>query len=84
MTMTGAVHMPVGDLPRRMTVVRLYDGRLVIFSAMSLNDEQMGVLEAFGRPAFLIVPGDHHRRWHARTRSSIARERPRWHDAGAQ
>jgi hypothetical protein len=61
MTVTGAVHMPVGDLPRRMTVVRLYDGRLVIFSAMSLNDEQMGVLEAFGRPASLIVPGDHHR-----------------------
>src|SRR6476646_5845944 len=33
LTVTGQVHMPLGDIPRRMTVVRLKDGRLVIWSA---------------------------------------------------
>jgi hypothetical protein len=61
LTVTGTIMMPAGRLPRRMTVVRLHDGRLVIFSVMSLDDEQMAVLEAFGEPAFMIVPNDHHR-----------------------
>src|SRR5262249_52274325 len=58
---TGTILMPAGRLPRRMTVVRLNDGGLVIFSAMSLADDQMTVLEAFGTPAYMIVPNDHHR-----------------------
>jgi hypothetical protein len=61
LTVTGTILMPAGRLPRRMTVVRLADGGLVIFSAISLADEQMTVLEAFGTPAFMIVPNDHHR-----------------------
>jgi len=61
LTVTGTILMPAGRLPRRMTVVRLRDGRLVIFSAMSLDDSQMAVLESFGEPAFMIVPNDHHR-----------------------
>lgn len=73
LTVTGTILMPAGRLPRRMTVVRLQDGRLVIFSAMSLDDEQMAVLEAFGEPAFMIVPNDHHRldakSWRERYRS---------------
>jgi hypothetical protein len=48
-------------MTRRMTVVRLRDGRLVIFSAIALNPTEMRVLEDFGKPAFLIVPNDHHR-----------------------
>ncbi|MEJ1962882.1 MAG: hypothetical protein WDO56_15575 [Gammaproteobacteria bacterium] len=61
LTVTGTILMPAGRLPRRMTVVRLPDRRLVLFSVMSLDDEQMAVLEAFGQPAFMIVPNDHHR-----------------------
>jgi hypothetical protein len=53
--------MPIGDFPRRMTIVRLRDGRLVIFSAIALDEEQMREIEAFGDPAWLIVPNAHHR-----------------------
>jgi hypothetical protein len=53
--------MPLRTLPRRMTVVRLRDGRLVIFSAIALDEAEMRRLEDFGTPAFLIVPSDHHR-----------------------
>ena len=53
--------MPVATLQRRMTVVRLHDGRLVIFSAIALDEDEMKKLEDFGTPAFLIVPCDNHR-----------------------
>jgi len=61
LTVVGDIPMPVGNMKRRMTVVRLRDGRLVIFSAVALGEEEMRVLEDFGEPAFLIVPNDHHR-----------------------
>jgi hypothetical protein len=61
LTVVGEIPMPVGQFRRRMTVVRLNDGRLVIFSAISLQDDEMRALEAYGQPAFLIVPNDHHR-----------------------
>jgi hypothetical protein len=61
LTVVGQLKMPLMDLPRRMTVVRLADSRLVVWSAISLDPPQMQKLEAFGRPAFLIVPNDHHR-----------------------
>ena len=61
LTVTGAIHMPIGDFPRRMTIVRLNDRRLVIFNAVALDEEEMRQIEAFGEPAFLIVPNDHHR-----------------------
>jgi hypothetical protein len=60
-TVTGRIHMPIGDFPRRMTVVRLRDGRLVIFSAIALDESEMREIEAFGDPAFLVVPNAHHR-----------------------
>ena len=60
-TVTGTLHMPVGDFERRMCVVRLRDGRLVIWSAIALDESEMARLEAFGRPAWLVVPGDDHR-----------------------
>jgi hypothetical protein len=53
--------MPLTTLERRMTVVRLADERLVIYSAIALADAHMRELEAFGRPAFLIVPNHLHR-----------------------
>jgi hypothetical protein len=56
-----------GNLPkdppfhRVMTVARLRDGRLVIYNGICLTEAEMGELEAFGKPAFLIVPGSAHR-----------------------
>jgi hypothetical protein len=61
LTVQGDLPMPLGEFPRRMTVARLKDGRLVIFSAIALDEPEMKAIEAFGRPAFLIVPSDIHR-----------------------
>ena len=61
LTVTGTIHMPVGDFERRMTVVRLRDGGLVVYSAIALDEAQMARLDAFGRVAWLVVPGDDHR-----------------------
>jgi hypothetical protein len=60
-TVTGTVHMPVGELPRRMSIVRLANRRLLIFSAVCLDEPGMKKLEALGAPTFLVVPNDHHR-----------------------
>jgi hypothetical protein len=61
LTVVGQIHMPVAEFERRMTVARLRDGGLVIYSAIALDDDEMQSLERYGRPAFLVVPGDHHR-----------------------
>lgn len=60
-TVSGEIKMPPGPLPRRMTVARLADGGLVVFSAIALREEEMQKLEALGRPAFLVVPNAFHR-----------------------
>ena len=61
MTAVGYIPMPLARLPRRMTVVRLRDGGLVVYSAIALDDKGMATLERFGTPAFLVVPSDKHR-----------------------
>jgi hypothetical protein len=61
LTVVGEIRMPLTVLPRRMTVVRLKDSRLVVWSAIALDPQGMTTLEAFGRPAFMIVPNGHHR-----------------------
>ena len=61
LTVTGTIRMPLVQLPRRMTVVRLADRRLVVWSAISLDAAGMRKLEAYGEPAWLVVPNDHHR-----------------------
>ena len=61
LTVVGEIDMPLMTLPRRMTVVRLKDGRLVVYNAIALTEPEMRRLEEFGAPAFLIVPNDHHR-----------------------
>jgi hypothetical protein len=62
LSVTGTLRMPpMGDVERRMTVVRLSNGRLVIYSAIALDEPSMRQLEAFGTPAYLIVPSDIHR-----------------------
>jgi hypothetical protein len=62
LTVVGNLPMPMGEFPRRMTVVRLRDGRLVVFSAIALDEPEMCVLEDWGRPSFLIVPNERHRK----------------------
>ncbi|MEO8924605.1 MAG: hypothetical protein ABI330_17545, partial [Caldimonas sp.] len=57
----GRTQMPLMELPRRMVVVRLAGARLAVWSAIALDELTMAQLEAAGRPAFLIVPNDHHR-----------------------
>jgi hypothetical protein len=51
LTVVGEIEMPLMNLPRRMTVVRLHDSRLVVFSAIALAEHAMAALEAFARPA---------------------------------
>lgn len=57
----GEIPMPLMDLPRRMTIIRLASGDLLIWSAICLKEAAMEKIEAYGRPAFLVVPSDHHR-----------------------
>lgn len=61
LTVQGTLSMPFGEVKRRMTVVRLASGKLVIYSAMALDEAEMSVLEAFGTPAHLVVPNALHR-----------------------
>jgi len=60
-TVEGKLRMPLGETSRRMTVVRLQGNRLVIYSAIALDDERMAKLESLGVPTFLIVPSAIHR-----------------------
>jgi hypothetical protein len=61
LTVTGEIPMPLGKFKRRVTVVRLQDSRLVIFSAIALDEAEMHGLENYGTPTFLVVPNDKHR-----------------------
>jgi len=61
LTVTGDIPMPLGNLSRRMTIVRLADGGLVIYSAIALDEKEMAFIESYGRPAYLVVPSDLHR-----------------------
>src|SRR6478736_5628596 len=60
-TVVGRLRMPFGETPRRMTIAKLDNGGLVIFSAIALDVARMARLEEIGRPAFLIVPSGLHR-----------------------
>lgn len=61
LTVTGQIHMPLVNLERRMTVVRLTDGAGIIYSAIALDEEQMREIENFATPRYLVVPSDAHR-----------------------
>ena len=61
LTVTGRIHMPLVDLERSMTVVRLNDGSSILYSAIALDEAGMKELEAVGTPRYLVVPGDAHR-----------------------
>ncbi|HEX6273975.1 MAG TPA: hypothetical protein VFZ53_13095 [Polyangiaceae bacterium] len=61
LTVVGELPLPIGEFPRRMTVVKLRDGRLVVFSAVALDEPEMHALERFGTPSFLVIPSAIHR-----------------------
>jgi len=49
------------NIRRAMVVVRLGDGRLVIWNGIALDEPEMKELEAWGTPTFLVVPNGLHR-----------------------
>ena len=53
--------MPDMPLRRRMAVVRLTDGRLLVHNAICLAEPEMQRLDALGPVAFVIVPNAWHR-----------------------
>ncbi len=53
--------LPGMSLKRVMVIARLGDGRLVIHNGIALAEPEMREIEAFGTPAFLIVPNGGHR-----------------------
>jgi hypothetical protein len=61
LTVAGEIPMPLGNFPRRMTVIGLARNRTAIFSAIALREPEMARIEALGRPAILIVPNAAHR-----------------------
>jgi hypothetical protein len=48
-------------LKRVMTVARCGDDRLVIHNGIGLASDVIGAIEAWGEPAFLVVPNGYHR-----------------------
>ena len=50
-----------GTLKRAMTIAKRSDGKLVIHSAIAMDESEMKEIEAWGEPAFLIVPNHYHR-----------------------
>ena len=53
--------LPGMSLKRVMTIARLNDGRLVIHNGVALDEASMREIEAWGTPAFLLVPNGYHR-----------------------
>jgi hypothetical protein len=60
-TVAGSIVMPLGVFPRRMTVIGLAGGGVAVWSAISLDADQMARLDAQGPVKFLIVPNQGHR-----------------------
>jgi hypothetical protein len=60
-TVKGSIGMPLGRFPRRMTVNKLANGDLAVWSAIALAEPQMEALDALGPVRFLIVPNAGHR-----------------------
>jgi hypothetical protein len=52
--------MPGGN-QRRMAIIKRADGGLIFHNPIALGDEEMRDVEAFGTPAFVVVPNAFHR-----------------------
>jgi hypothetical protein len=60
-TVDGDIRLPGGVFVRKMTLMRLSDGRIAIHSAIALAEPDMAEIERWGEPAFCIVPNRRHR-----------------------
>lgn len=60
-SVSGEIVMPLGRFPRRMTLVRLGDGGVVVWSAVALGEPEMARVEALGPLRYLVVPNAGHR-----------------------
>jgi hypothetical protein len=60
-TVDGDIRLPGGVFVRKMALMRLGDGRIVIHSAIALEQSAMSEVERWGEPAFCIVPNQRHR-----------------------
>ena len=80
--------LPRGNLPRAMVVYRLDDGRLLIHSAIALDEAGMAAIDALGVVTFIIVPNAFHRldaaRYKARYPSAQVLTPSFIHDAAAK
>jgi hypothetical protein len=47
-------------LPRNMTVYRLPDGRLLLYSVVAMHPADLEALEKLGRPGIMVMPHDRH------------------------
>ena len=56
LTVAGTIKMPLGNFPRRMTVVRLASGGTAIWSAIALDEPRWRGSRRWACPTFLIVP----------------------------
>ena len=61
LTVVGQIPMPLGNFPRRMTVIGLPGSRTAIWSPIALPEAEMRRIEALGTPSFLIIPTPAHR-----------------------
>jgi hypothetical protein len=53
--------LPSGNLTRVMMIAKLSDGRLLFYNAIPLEEPLMKEVEAWGTPAYLVVPNGFHR-----------------------
>ncbi len=60
-TVDGEIRIPGGIFLRKMTLVRLSDGRVAIHSAIPLDEADMQETEGWGELAFCIIPNQRHR-----------------------
>jgi hypothetical protein len=61
LTVEGSIVMPLGNFPRRMTVLSLAGGGTAIWSPIPLDEPNMARIEALGQVRYLIVPNVAHR-----------------------
>jgi hypothetical protein len=60
-TVEGQIRMPLGNFPRRMTLVSLAGGRCAVWSAIAVDEPTVSKIESMGTIAFLVVPNPGHR-----------------------
>lgn len=52
--------LAIAGMSRNMTVYRLADGRLVLYSVVAMHEDGQRALEALGTPAIMVMPHDRH------------------------